>query len=79
MNEWATSGIKQTYARTGVSFDKFYFESETYLKGKEIILKGLEDGVFFKAEDGSVRIDVTEASGKNKDGSEQYKVMLRKD
>ncbi|MBO4705445.1 MAG: arginine--tRNA ligase [Spirochaetaceae bacterium] len=79
MNDWATGGIKQTYARTGVSFDKFYFESETYLKGKEIILKGLEDGVFFKAEDGSVRIDVTEASGKSKDGGEQYKVMLRKD
>ncbi|MCR4940995.1 MAG: arginine--tRNA ligase [Treponemataceae bacterium] len=79
MNDWATGGIKQTYARTGVSFDKYYFESETYLKGKEIILKGLEDGVFFKAEDGSVRIDVTEASGKNKDGGDQYKVMLRKD
>lgn len=79
MNEWAINGIMQTYKRTGVSFDKFYYESETYLKGKEIILKGLEDGIFFKAEDGSVRVDVTEAVGKNKDGENQLKVLLRKD
>lgn len=79
MNEWAVNGIMQTYKRTGVSFDKFYYESETYLKGKELIQKGLSDGIFFKAEDGSVRIDVSEVVGKNKDGEDQQKVLLRKD
>lgn len=79
MNDWTFSGVKQTYNRTGVSFDKFYFESETYLKGKDEILKGLEKGIFFRAEDGSVRIDVTEAVGKGKDGEDHEKVLLRKD
>lgn len=79
MNDWAISGVKQTYDRTGVSFDKFYYESETYLKGKDQIQKGLEKGVFFKADDGSVRINVSEVVGKNKDGEEQEKVLLRKD
>lgn len=79
MNGWTLAGLKETYARTGVSFDKFYLESETYLKGREEILKGLEKGIFFRAEDGSVRIDVTEAVGKGKDGEEHEKVLLRKD
>ena len=79
MNDWTFNGVKETYDRTGVSFDKFYFESETYLKGKDEILKGLENGVFFKAEDGSVRVDVTEAVGKGKDGEDHEKVLLRKD
>ena len=79
MNDWTFEGVKETYARTGVSFDKFYFESETYLKGKDQIQKGLEKGVFFKAEDGSTRVDVTEAVGKGKDGEDHEKVLLRKD
>lgn len=79
MNGWTIDGIKETYDRTGVSFDKLYFESETYLKGREEILKGLEKGIFFKAEDGSVRIDVTSVTGKGKDGEAQEKVLLRKD
>lgn len=79
MNDWTVNGIKETYKRTGVDFEKLYFESETYLKGKDEILKGLENGIFFKAEDGSVRIDVTEVVGKNKDGNNQEKVLLRKD
>ena len=79
MNDWAVDGIKVTYDRTGVSFDKLYYESETYLKGKEEILKGLESGIFFKAADGSVRIDVTEAVGAGKDEKEHEKVLLRKD
>ncbi|NLK45789.1 MAG: arginine--tRNA ligase [Treponema sp.] len=79
MNEWAVKGIIQTYERTGVSFDKFYYESETYLKGKELVQKGLSDGIFFKADDGSIRIDVSEVVGRNKDGEEQQKVLLRKD
>jgi arginyl-tRNA synthetase len=79
MNDWTLNGVKETYKRTGVSFDRFYLESETYLLGKEVINKGLEDGIFFKAEDGSVRIDITEAVGVDKDGNNQTKVLLRKD
>ena len=79
MNDWTFNGVKETYDRTGVGFDKFYFESETYLKGKDEIQKGLEKGVFFKADDGSVRVDVTEAVGKGKDGEDHEKVLLRKD
>ena len=79
MNGWAIDGVKATYERTGVSFDKLYFESETYLKGREEILKGLEKDIFFKADDGSVRIDVTSVTGKGKDGENQEKVLLRKD
>lgn len=79
MNDWTLNGVKETYERTGVSFDKYYLESETYLKGKDEILKGLEKGVFFKAEDGSVRIDVTDVVGKGKDEDNHEKVLLRKD
>ena len=79
MNKWTFDGVKETYQRTGISFDKYYFESETYLKGKDEILKGLEKGVFFKAEDGSVRIDVTDVVGKGKNEDNHEKVLLRKD
>lgn len=79
MNDWTLFGLKETYARTGVSFDRYYFESETYLKGKGEILKGLEKGIFFKADDGSVRIDVTDVVGKGKDEDNHEKVLLRKD
>ena len=72
MNNWAIQGIQQTYKRTGVSFDKLYYESDTYLKGKEEILKGLEEGIFYKEEDGSVWVDLAEI-GLDK------KVLLRKD
>ncbi len=79
MNGWTLKGINETYSRTGVSFDKFYFESDTYLSGKDEILKGLEKGIFFKAEDGSVRIDVTDIVGTGKDEDTHEKVLLRKD
>ncbi len=72
MNDWAINGIKQTYERTGISFDKLYFESETYLKGKDQILKGLEDGIFYKEEDGSIWIDLEEIKL-------DKKVLLRSD
>ena len=72
MNQWAVEGIKKTYERTGVSFDQYYFESQTYLKGKEEVLKGLEQGLFYREEDGSVWVDLT-AEGLDK------KVLLRKD
>lgn len=79
MNGWTLNGVKETYKRTGVDFEKLYFESDTYLLGKEIIQSGLEKGIFFKAEDGSVRIDITSVVGKDRDGNDQSKVLLRKD
>ena len=79
MNAWAISGVRQTYERTGVGFDKLYYESETYLKGRDEIYRGLEKGIFFRAEDGSVRIDVTDVTGRGKDGEPQEKVLLRND
>lgn len=79
MNAWTLDGVKETYDRTGVGFEKLYFESDTYLLGKEIIQKGLDQGIFYKDADGSVRIDVTEAVGPGKDGNPQTKVLLRKD
>ena len=79
MNDWTLNGVQETYRRTGVGFEKLYFESDTYLKGKEEIQRGLEKGIFFKAEDGSVRIDVTSVVGKDKDGEDHTKVLLRKD
>jgi len=59
MNSWAIEGMKKTYKRTGVSFDKYYFESETYMLGKDEVLKGLEKGIFFRQEDGSVAVDLS--------------------
>jgi arginyl-tRNA synthetase len=72
MNEWAIGGIRETYQRCGVSFDAFYYESDTYLKGKAEILKGLEAGAFRREADGSVQVDLAEI-GLDK------KVLLRKD
>ncbi len=60
MNSWVYSGFDITYHRMGVSFDKIYYESETYLLGKEIVKSGLEKGVFFKKEDGSVWCDLSD-------------------
>jgi len=60
MNSWAIEGMKKTYNRTGVSFDKYYFESETYMLGKDEVLKGLEKGIFFRQDDGSVAVDLSE-------------------
>jgi arginyl-tRNA synthetase len=59
MNEWVYTGFDETYKKLGVDFDKFYYESDTYLLGKDIVEEGLEKGVFFKKEDGSVWIDLS--------------------
>ena len=59
MNGWVYEGFESTYKKMGVDFDKLYYESETFLLGKDIVLKGLNDGVFYKKEDGSVWIDLT--------------------
>ena len=60
MNKWSIDGMKKTYERTGVSFDKYDFESETYMFGKDEVLKGLEKGIFFRQEDGAVAVDLSE-------------------
>jgi len=60
MNEWVYAGFNQTYNKIGVSFDKTYYESKTYLLGKDIIEEGLQKNIFFKKEDNSVWIDLTE-------------------
>lgn len=60
MNEWVYAGFDESYKKLGVDFDKYYYESDTYLLGKDIVEEGLSKGVFFKKEDGSVWIDLTE-------------------
>ena len=72
MNGWVYAGFDETYARLGVSFDKIYYESQTYLLGKELVQKGLDSGVLFRKDDGSVWCDLTDA------GLDQ-KLLLRKD
>ena len=72
MNGWVYEGFDATYARMGVSFDKLYHESETYLKGKDIVKVGLEKGIFFTKDDGSVWVNL------EADGLDQ-KLLLRAD
>ncbi len=72
MNAWVYAGFEETYKRIGSDFDKIYYESKTYLLGKDIVEEGLQKGVLFKKEDGSVWIDLT-AEGLDE------KLVLRKD
>ena len=72
MNEWVYAGFNETYRMMGVSFDKIYYESDTYLEGKEKVMEGLEKGFFFRKEDGSVWADLT-AEGLD------HKLLLRGD
>ncbi|KWW30047.1 MAG: arginyl-tRNA synthetase [bacterium P3] len=72
MNGWVYEGFDETYRKLGVGFDKVYYESDTYLLGKELVQKGLDMGVLFRKEDGSVWCDLTA------DGLDQ-KLLLRKD
>ncbi|MBP6089801.1 MAG: arginine--tRNA ligase [Crocinitomicaceae bacterium] len=72
MNNWVYKGFDVTYKAMGVDFDQLYYESETYLLGKDIVIEGLQKGVFFKKEDGSVWIDLTA------DGLDE-KLVLRSD
>lgn len=72
MNEWVYAGFDQTYKRMGVDFDKIYYESETYLEGKEKVLEGLEKGLMYRKDDGSVWADLTA------DGLD-HKLLLRSD
>ena len=72
MNAWVYAGFDETYRRMGVSFDKIYYESQTYLRGKAKVEEGLEKGLFFRKDDGSVWADLTDA------GLDQ-KLLLRSD
>jgi arginyl-tRNA synthetase len=72
MNNWVYAGFEQTYKALGVSFDKLYYESDTYLLGKEIVHEGLEKGVFEQKSDGSIVFDLS-------DMGQDQKVMLRAD
>ncbi len=72
MNGWVYAGFDETYKAMGVDFDKLYYESDTYLLGKDLVLEGLAKGIFYKKKDGSVWIDLTE------DGLDE-KLVLRSD
>lgn len=72
MNGWVYAGFDETYRKMGVGFDKIYYESNTYLLGKELVQRGLDMGVLYRREDGSVWCDMT------KDGLDE-KLLLRKD
>lgn len=72
MNEWVYAGFDETYKRLGVDFDKIYYESETYLEGKEKVLEGLEKGIMYRKDDNSVWADLTG------DGLD-HKLLLRSD
>lgn len=72
MNEWVYSGFDQTYNRMGIDFDKVYYESETYINGKALVEKGLEDGALFQKEDKSIWCDLT-------DHKMDEKLLLRAD
>ena len=72
MNEWVYAGFNETYKEMGVSFDKIYYESETYLEGKDKVQEGLDKGFFYRKEDGSVWADLT-AEGLD------HKLLLRGD
>ncbi len=72
MNEWVYQGFDDTYKKMGVSFDKIYYESDTYLEGKDKVMEGLDKGFFFKKEDGSVWADLAN------EGLDQ-KLLLRAD
>ena len=72
MNDWVYAGFDETYKRLGVDFDKIYYESDTYLEGKDLVLGGMEKGIMYKKEDGSVWADLTP------DGLD-HKLLLRSD
>jgi arginyl-tRNA synthetase len=72
MNSWVYAGFDETYKRMGVNFDKIYYESQTYLEGKEKVMEGLEKGIMYRKEDGSVWADLTA------DGLD-HKLLLRSD
>ena len=72
MNSWVYSGFEKTYKRLGVSFDQYYYESDTYKLGKDVVEEGLQKGVFYRKDDGSVWIDLRE------DGLDE-KLVLRGD
>ena len=72
MNGWAIAGMQQTYRDTGIEFDRIDWESELYLEGKQTVMRGLHDGIFYRSEDGSIWVDLKEIGL-------DHKVLLRSD
>jgi arginyl-tRNA synthetase len=72
MNGWVYEGFDVTYKKMGVNFDKIYYESDTYIVGRDEVLRGLKEGIFYRREDGSVWADLT-AEGLD------HKILLRND
>lgn len=72
MNKWALDGINETYEKTSISFDSFYYESDTYLLGKDKVIEGLSKGIFYKENDSSIRCELSELGLESK-------VLLRSD
>ena len=72
MNSWVYAGFGETYQRMGVEFDKLYYESDTYLLGREVVERGLANGMFYQKDDGSVWVDLTDAKL-------DHKILLRSD
>ena len=72
MNSWVYGGFEKTYKRLGIEFDTIYYESDTYLEGKNIVLQNLDSGIFYKKEDGSIWVDLT-------DEGLDHKILLRSD
>lgn len=72
MNSWVYDGFDETYKKLGVDFDKIYYESQTYLDGKNVVIDGLEKGIFYKKDDGSIWADLTDAGL-------DHKLLLRGD
>ena len=70
MNDWVYEGFNKTYKKLNVQFDSIYYESETYLKGKDIVMDGLKNKIFFKKEDGSIWVDLS------KEGLDE-KILMR--
>ena len=80
MNSWVYQGFNETYNKFGLDFDSFYYESETYKLGKDVILEGIKNGVFYYGKEGDVLFDLPEEEfGLNKDGTVKKITVLRKD
>jgi len=76
MNKWAVEGIMDTYRRQRVSFDEFHFEHETYKLGKQEVLEGLARGIFYRAEDGAIQVDLEDVGLGKKYSSERWHEYL---
>ena len=77
LNKWAIEGIKETYTLTNITFDKIYLESEIFEIGRDVVLKGLKDGLCYRREDGAICINIPTEENENADKKFKEKVLLR--